>query len=225
MPTATIYSTRSAPCPTQRSHLFVVQLNQEWDELRNQRATWIHPSSSLNDILMSVRFNPDRVLGELIKACQSQFSIAGRVIIQALLPKLILLSRAYPYPGVDHLVAAAWIRIARYPLVHRPTAIAANLILDAKKDVVSELRNSCTTHTGVKDHGFTARNVIDTARTLNLATPETLTIVENVYVDGLSSQRVAELHSISPEAVRRRCSDTIRRLKTHRYVLAELAAA
>jgi|GEM_PF-302198 len=207
------------------SRAVAARLNQEWDELRWQPALWLWPSPSLDSVLHSVRLNPDQVLGELISACQSGYTQAGRVIVQALLPKLILMSRSYPYPGVDHLVPALWIRLTRYPLARRPTSIAANLVLDARKDVVAEVRPAPTPAITAAGAELTARSVLATARLLKLATPESLAIMEHVYVDGLPNHQVADLHAISPAAVRRRCSDTMQHLRANRELLAELALA
>ena len=116
------------------------QLNAEWDDLREELTTWRDQPIQLAAVLESIRFNPDAVLTELVEASQAGHQLAGRLIVQALLPKLILFSRAFPHPSVDDLVAALWIRIARYPLARRPRALAANLVLDARKDVVAEQR-------------------------------------------------------------------------------------
>ncbi|MCL2736024.1 MAG: hypothetical protein FWD75_05255 [Propionibacteriaceae bacterium] len=203
------------------------RLNQEWEDLKWDLADWTDPATPLNVVLESIRFNPDQVLGSLIHTCQEGYPVAGRVIVQALLPKLILMSRAYPHPSVDHLVAALWIRISKYPLHRRPRSVAANLVLDAKKDVVAETRVAPVAPLmPVVDHAdLIAHRVLDTARTLHLATAESLTIVEKVYIDGLPSAQVAELHAMSPDAVRQRCSDTVRRLRAHRDILVDLVEA
>ena len=133
-------SSRSLSVPEsniQSSRVIVDRLNHDWELCRRELATWMSPSPNLDHVLQSVRFNPDLVLQGLISACQQGEPLAGRVIIQALIPKLILMSRTYPYPAVDHLVSALWIRIARYPLTQRPRSIAANLVLDTKKDVLA----------------------------------------------------------------------------------------
>jgi len=199
----------------------VAQLNAEWDEIRREPATWITGSPSLGDVLQSIRFNPDRVLIQLITASQSQYYLAGRVIIQALLPKLILLSHTFPYPGVDTLISGLWIRISTYPVDRRLSGVAANLILDTRKDVLSETRSAPDLRLVVNpDAGMTADHVLSTARTLNLATPESLAIVEKVYVDQVPRHEVAQIYDLSAAAVRRRCSDTVRRLRDNRELLA-----
>jgi len=199
----------------------VTQLNAEWEEIRWDRADWLTGSPTLGEVLTSIRFNPDRVLTDLIMACHTGYREAGRVVVQALLPKLILMSRAYPHPGVEHLVSALWIRISTYPLDRRPASVAANLVLDAKKDVLTETRAipvlPCMT-TGTDE--VTADQVLNTARTLKIASEESLSIVEKVYVEELPRGEVAHLLNMSDVALRRRCCDTVRRLRDHRDLLA-----
>jgi hypothetical protein len=207
---------------TNPNRIVIAQLNEEWDQLAQQHAAWLTPPLSLSEVLGSIRSQPDQVLASLIHACQIGHPVAGRVIVQALLPKLILFSRVFPYPGVDSLTSALWIRITRYPLHRRPTSVAANLVLDAKKDVLTEVRVRPYPDPEPPDTSMTAETVIATARALNLATDQSLSIIESVYVDGLPSHDVAELHSMTSAAVRRRCSDTIRKLRQHRELLHDL---
>jgi hypothetical protein len=177
------------------------------------------PAPSLDQVLSSIRFNPDLVLWGLIQACQQGYPLAGRVVLQAMLPKLVLLSRTYPYPEVDHLLAALWIRLANYPLERRPHSVAANLYLDTRKDVLSEARAQPLAPPTTTDPGPSGARVILTARQLKLASPLSLTIVEEVYLKGLPQAVVAERYAMSRGAIRRRCSDTVRQLRDHRELL------
>ena len=204
----------------------IARLNQEWENLSFQPATWV--GASLEVVLIAIRDDPDPRLLDLVRACQAGHHLAGRVIIQALLPKLILLARAYPFPTLDHLLAALWLRILAYPLGRRPRAVAANLVLDTRKDVVKENRTAPIPASPESDpaeptQGPSATTVIATARAHNLASRQSLSIVEKVYVDGLPGYQVARRFAISEAAVRQRCSATIRRLRSHRALLAELA--
>jgi len=198
----------------------VAQLNCEWEDIRFERAEWLTPSPSLDEVLTSIRFNSDRVLTDLIMACHMGHPQAGRIIVQALLPKLILMSRTYPCPSVEHLVSALWIRISTYRPDRRPTSVAANLTLDAKKDVVKEDREIPVLPFLTAVNDMTADKVLTTARSLRLATEESLAIVEKVYVDELPRNQVAQLLDMTDEALRRRCSDTVRRLRDNRELLA-----
>ncbi|MCL2784733.1 MAG: hypothetical protein FWD55_04710 [Propionibacteriaceae bacterium] len=216
------FSIAPTPAPHSESRRVVIRLNQEWETQGGELASWMSPSPTLAEVLSSIRFNPDLVLSGLIHACQAGCVPAGRVIIQALLPKLILQSRSHPYPSIENLVSALWIRIAHYRLDHRPRSIAANLVLDTRKDVIAENRTALVLINESDDvEEPTAVAILGSAKRMGLASVESLTIVEEVYVEGLSSKKVAELHSMSTQAVRRRCSDTLRRLRTHRELLVE----
>ena len=205
------------------SRVVAEKLNLEWEQCKDAQPTW-STAPDLDTILETIRFNPDLVLGELIDACQQGSSLAGRCIVQALLPKLILLSRSNPYPPLDHMVAALWIRISRYSLEKRPRSIAANLVLDARKDALGEYYERGVLPLNQQDLSdpVSADAIINNARTLGLASLESLTIMEKIYLDGLPSARVAEQFNMTPEAVRRRCSDTISRLRKHRVLLSEM---
>ena len=219
VPTTQVYSYSISS--SEASRTTIARLSQDWEECRWETADWLPLAPLLDDVLRSIRSNPDEVLRGLIVACQGGHPLAGRVIIQALLPKLILMSRSFPYPAVDHLLSALWIRVVRYPLVQRPTSIAANLVLDTRKDALAECRVRIITSPVPEepsDEEVTAQYIISTARALQLATPESLSIIEKVYIEGLPSAQVAELYSMTPEAVRRRCSDTVKRLRAHREV-------
>jgi len=205
---------------------FTTRLNREWQQMRGEDAPWLTKAVPLDEVLGAVRANPDASLTELIMACQNGHATAGRVIVQALLPKLVLMSRQYPYPPVDLLVSALWVRIATYPLQRRPSAVAANLVLDAKKDALAETRTTALPiePQSEPDPGPTARGVIAAAGRLGLTTPMTASIMELVYVKGLSGQEVARLHAISHAAVRQRCSDTVQRLRENLDDIIELTA-
>ncbi|MCL1923760.1 MAG: hypothetical protein FWG15_07915 [Propionibacteriaceae bacterium] len=206
--------------------VIISRLNREWEEYAQQVPTWASNCATMAMVLHSIRFDPDRVLSELISACQKGDRLAGRVIVQALLPKIILMASTNPYPPIEHILSALWIRIAHYRLDRRPCCVAANLTLDARKDAVAECRVRVSApQEHVEDQEkHTAEEIIDTARDLRLATSQSLNIVEKVYVDGLPSAQVASLYNMSPAAVRRRCSDTVRRLRDQRHLLYDVVA-
>ncbi|MDR1214522.1 MAG: hypothetical protein LBK54_10640 [Propionibacteriaceae bacterium] len=204
----------------------VARLNREWSWLSEQAPDWLCPwGDTLGQVLAAVAGQPDAVLGHLIAACQTGHDRAGRVVVQAFLGKIVLLSRRDSRLDPDDLVAAFWIRLSRYPLDRRPSKIAANLVLDTRKDVLAETRElACLTPPPARDP-LTARGVLAAALSLNLVSAPTAEIVATVYADGLTSAKAADRHATSAEAVRWRCSDTVRRLRRHRVALAESCAA
>lgn len=98
----------------------------------------------------------DAILLALIELAQAGQSLAGRVVIQCLLPGLRKLVRwsyrwsasvhacgARELPGsaeLEHaVVAELWIRIMEYPVAARPARVAANLVWDTRKQTVGRL--------------------------------------------------------------------------------------
>jgi hypothetical protein len=78
----------------------------------------------------------EHILRRLVETARSE-ELAGRILLQRLLPGLLARSRQYvdrrdPNAGpTDLVVAAAWIAIRRYDTVRRPNQVAAALISDA----------------------------------------------------------------------------------------------
>jgi len=203
-----------------RSCTIVAQLNAEWEDMAWRRAVWLDGSPTFGEVLARIRANPDHVLMDLITACQMGYPEAGRIIVQALLPKVILMSASYPNPGAASLTSALWIRISTYPLDRRPRSVAANLLLDAKKDVLRETRAiPVLPLSAFPTPEPTADQVLQQARSLRLATDESLSIVEKVYVEEVPRRQVAHLHNMADATLRRRCCDTVRRLRDHRELL------
>ena len=88
----------------------------------------------------AVRADPDAVFAALLTEAAAGQPIAARVVLQAMLGKVVRLAQAHPDVGVDEFVSALWCRIRTYPLARRPPRIAANLALDTRKDVLAGTR-------------------------------------------------------------------------------------
>ena len=79
----------------------------------------------------------DAALAALLRCAQTE-PLAGRIILQALLPGLkrlaqpLIRSARAREEVWSTLLAAAWERIYSYPLLRRPQRIAANLLLDSR---------------------------------------------------------------------------------------------
>ena len=79
----------------------------------------------------------DRACAELARRAPAD-RVAARVLLQVLRPGLRNLGRRLALGGsfddVDHeVIAIAWERIRTYPIVRRPRQIAANVLLDVRK--------------------------------------------------------------------------------------------
>ena len=151
---------RGAFRPTARN--VAAQLNDEWQRLRTSSgaaaglARWAaRPGwptlpggaglDSLDGIVGYVQSSErtdqerDDVLLHLLAQCQAGDRLAGRVVLQVMLPKAIRLARStarhpdwtgsYDEAGAE-VLAALWVSIASYPLERRPGRVTANLALD-----------------------------------------------------------------------------------------------
>lgn len=232
-------------------------LNAEWEVLgedsRGTVARWsvayeaLAGLASLDDVLARIRLDPDGVLAALLIEARRGCRIAPRTVLQAMLGKLVRMSRCDPMAGVDDYVAVLWCLICAYPLQTRPHHIAANLALDTLKTVKSEQRwfvraevtpwppgdhldEICTSWRAAStlDHGssisdLTADQVIDAGRRLGVLDEATQAALVNVYRDGLPGQDAARRLGTSVGSVRQRCSRGVRRLAEHARLLADAA--
>lgn len=151
---------RGAFRPTARN--MAAQFNDEWERLRASseaaaglarwaaRPGWLTlPGAaeldSLDGIVQHVQARErsgeerDAVLLHLLSQCQQGDRLAGRVVLQVMLPKAIRLARStathpdwtgsFDEAGAE-VLAALWVSIASYPLDRRPGRVTANLALD-----------------------------------------------------------------------------------------------
>jgi DNA-directed RNA polymerase specialized sigma24 family protein len=138
----------------------VAQLEVDWERdarrrvrarLRRWRA--VEPTLarfSNGDELLAMLHGPagasekDGVMLALVRLARSE-QLAGRVVLQALLPGLKMLWRRLFRGDASRaeiwqlLLAAAWERIVTYPVERRPGRIAANLLLDTLRATLHEL--------------------------------------------------------------------------------------
>jgi hypothetical protein len=224
-------------------------LNHEWAELISDAAPvpahWrcTRPALTgcplLRDILPSVGARPDPVLHALLSLCVDGELLAGRVVLQAMLGKLVRMAARDLNAGLDDYLSAMWLQIRTYPLADRPARIAANLALDTLKDVRRQTRvapgidvtpyppsafvDALFAHPGPDDDGDPARRVIQTAAQLGLINSDTEAVLISVYADGLTGACAAARHGKSPGAIRVQCHKAVRTLARHAQVLAETA--
>ena len=128
-------------------------LDREWRQLCDDRRAARHlrdvcalgDAASLGDLERHVRSagaeDADRVLLALVtRAVRDDGDLAARVLLQLLLPGTRNLARRWWALG-DHderaaaAVAAVYRRIRTYPLERRPGRIAANVLLDAAREL------------------------------------------------------------------------------------------
>lgn len=184
--------------------------------------------AELGDLLAAVRSCPDVALAQLIDQAQRGDAVASRVVLQAMLPKLVLLARSQRRPRIPFdevlacAVAALWERVATYPLKARPQKVAANLALDTLKALrchqdedlnsvpVSDLEWHQEASGGVPDDEL--GQVLLRAFHLGVITAEEARLLLLVYRHDQPDLAAAEL-GISRGALRRRCHSVKARLR------------
>jgi len=235
----------------------VDSLNREWDELLGAHDQTVKGWSTrhralagcrgLADVLEAVRRDSDAVLHALLTEREQGALLAGRVVLQAMLGKIVLMAVRDGNAEVDDYVGEMWCRICTYPLRERPVRIAANLALDSLKAVKGEKKWSradvvvLTLPQGLRldgiqaealaraslDHNhrraLTAIGVIAAADRLGLIDGGTRAVMVSVYAEGMSGRDAADLHATTPGMVRYRCSKAVRRLAQHAQLLADAA--
>lgn len=195
----------------------------------------------------------DEILLALIRLAQAGQQMAGRTVLQAMLPKLSRISRQAARPArwdedVHHItIAEFWERLSDYPVERRPHRVAANLALDTLHGVTEPRRrptpemavgldHPCLTGGDDQELEVSPRlelrvdsdlpQLLAWARHTQLITAEESELLTTVYLraerPGAGYAAVAEAEGVSEEALRKRCSRTVRRLSE--AVRAELMA-
>lgn len=216
------------------THPTLQRLNAEWNELMDEplpRSWRAEPAlcsaSTLAGVLSLVRPDPDAVLGALLR---SGDDLARRVVLQAMLGRAVLDAARDPSHDLDDYVAELWLCVATYPLGRRPTRIAANLALDARKRVrgrapvrpIDPARFTTLSAASVPEPGaglFLAR-----ARRTAVIDATSEYALRLVYAEGLDMRGAAALLGLTPAALRQRCHRALRRLATHAADLQEAMA-
>ena len=201
---------------------------------------WAHRRPALTGcdglagVLERIAVEPDAALAALLAEDAAGCPLAGRVVLQTMLPKLLRMARRDPYAGLDDYLAQLWLVIRRYPLARRPRRIAANLSLDTLKGVraergprlvpvaEAELERLLPPVPEPVDE-LTARRLIRAARRLGLIDRATGALLASVYAEGCSGAVAAARHHANPGAVRQRCHVAVRRMRAHAAELAEIA--
>ena len=231
-----------------RFHI-VDSLNAEWSLLapdsRGSVRHWaerhqaLTPCRCLGDVLLAIRREPDAALSALLTEVLSNDQLAGRVVVQSMLGKLVRMAQADLEHEVGEYISAFWCVLKTYPLAARPRRIAANLALDTLKQVRLErrssrchgvspwspgpqldeayeqarLRNSLDHQREIGE--MTAQNVLDSAGRLGVLSVESRHLLSSVYVDGMTGREAASVHQISSGSVRVRCSRAVGELRRH----------
>ena len=171
------------------------------------------------DALLRARLEGDPWLAQLVVAAQDGDELAGRVVVQAVLGRLVAMARRDSRLDVDQLVGALWLRILSYPLERRPRAIVSNLVLDARKDAAAELRPLPVTPPPPPRRHAVAADLLVQAVRIGVIDAPIAEVMSSVYVLGLSGEAAARRHGVTATTVRWRCSAGMRRLAQAREQL------
>jgi hypothetical protein len=242
----------------QSEFAIVDALNDDWRELVHrdrgmvqrwsQRHAALATCDSLDDILSAAQLKSDATLSALLTEVSSGEMLAGRVVLQSMLGRLVRMAQRDRQARIDDYIAALWCVARTYPLAARPVRIAANMSMDAFKAVYRERRwLGQGVVTPWPPHRFvdvlvrgelagpgqlpdsdeaeaTATGVLDAGCRLHLIDEPTRGLLHSIYVDGLSSAEAARRHLTSPGSARVRSSKAVKRLAAHAAELAEAAA-
>ena len=241
-----------------RSEYAIVDaLNRDWRELVHrdrgtvqrwaQRQAALACCDSLDDVLSAAQLNSDATLSALLTEVSKGEMLAGRIVLQSMLGRLVRMAQRDRQAGIDDYVAALWCVVRTYPLAARPARIAANLSMDAFKTVYRErqwlgqglvtpwpphrffdeaVRRAAAGPGRLPESdepSATAVGILDAGCRLRLIDEPTRRLLHSVYVDGLSSAEAARRHLTSPGSVRVRSSKAVKRLAAHAAKLAEAA--
>ncbi len=188
-------------------------LDADWADVQVR-----HPERRPAERLAEVAGDPDAALWVLLAEHAAGDPVAGQVVLRAMLGKLVRLAACDPVARLDDYLAAAWERIATYPLARRHR-VAANLALDTLKAVKREQRSGRACVAVDPGPGMGADAVLAVAAQLGLLEEGARRVLEAVYVEGCSGPDAARRLGTTPGAVRVRCHRAVARLRDNREEL------
>lgn len=210
----------------------VAALAAEWDQLCEARETQ-GCDPDLRSLPRRLR-EDDELAVECLTAARAagpQSRFAAHALLQALLPLLCGLARRDPRAGLDEYVAEAWIRIMTFPTT-RARKVCTNLALDCLHVLAAGRRRTGRERAStVPDHGVDpwaeeapgqrARDLIDAASGMGIVNSSSWRVLMSVYAEGLGHDRTAQRYTMTPAAVRARCSRATRAMRRHASELAD----
>jgi hypothetical protein len=206
------------------------------------------PCRTLDDVLSAAQRDSDPVLAALLTEVSIGDRLAGRVVLQALIGRMVRMAQRDPRAGIDDYLAHLWCVISDYPLQRRPVRIAANLSMDTLRAVSRErrwLRRGDVTlvpssesleellePTGLDGSPFKSipladvevRQVLEASSQLRLINDSDAALLRSIYAHGMSGTQAARQFHTSAGMVRVRCSKVVRHLAAHAVELADAAA-
>jgi len=172
----------------------------------------------------------DAVLRELVRLAQTD-ALAARVVLQRLLPGISTIARrnrpagADLFDTADEAVATAWTVIRLYPIEHRPTFVALNLLREIEYQAFrKDRRRKCEfipTHAPSFDTVAAAdparspaeelRELLDEARSAGFAQAD-VDLVERLGAGARPEELAAEM-KVTPRTIRNHRATVAHRLR------------
>ena len=235
----------------------VEALDREWRELMRAHhgtvSRWadrheaLAPYRSLEEVLSVARRHSDPILSALLIEVSAGDQIAARMVLQALIGRMVRMAQRDPRGSIDDYLAWLWCVINSYPLSRRPVRIAANLSMDTLQAVSRERRwlgrGDVTLYPSAESleqllgpagldgssYDFAppvdveVQNVLEASTSLSLIDDADAALLHSIYAEGVSGGQAARRFYLSAGTVRVRCSKAVRRLAAHAVELADAA--
>lgn len=206
------------------------KLNAEWAYLQQTAvpSDWPQHPGTLGDVLAAVADDPDAVLADLLARHAAGDELAGRVVLQAMVGKLVLLAARDGAHQLGDYLAECWLRLGSYPLRRRPRRIAANLAMDTRRAVwAADAQTPLVDPAQLPEQAWPTTpgvtGLVRAATRLGLLDRDSGACLYAVYELGLRSHEAAQHLRISPELVRWRNARSLRRLAPHAARLVAVA--
>jgi hypothetical protein len=218
------------------------QLDKDWQRLvsdgdaRQATARWRRTCPPLGDVLCLAELvrdirtaeTPDISDGLLsaLAAMAATDELAARTILQALVPGLSALTNALATLDDRNeiesaVVASAWIRIRTYPHDRRPRQIAANVLLDVRKEVVrshqrpndERLESLAASSQPVTSNEFELPSLLDEGLAFGLLTERDVQIIRATRIQERTLIDESASLGVGVDALRKRRARAEKRLK------------
>lgn len=222
------------------------QLNMEWaDSVAASVVTWdepcLHDCETAADVLAVVPSDPNTILGVLLRRAQAGEHLAGRIVLQAMLGKLIRMANSGRARGVDtagdDLVTMMWDRIMTLPADGRRKNLAASLALDTLSGAQrfwdrnieippDDIRLTYSTEWEPEpqvSEDLDAHAIVEVAADLAWVTPSDAEVLRGLYQEGLSVAQVAQTLEMSSITVYRRRKSGLNALRSRAADLLAVA--
>lgn len=216
-------------------HPVLAQFDADWAEARERHdglaAEWARDApdltgcGTLDDVVARCRTS-DAAFAPLLALARRRDPVAGRCVLQIMVPSLVALSHGDPRGEIAEYLSACWLVVMAWP-DHRRTHLVTAIAWQTRRQVTRERRRRLAPAPLQDDlpAEMGARAVLQLAGDRSLVPAASIRALEAVYAEGLTGKEAAERLGMSHDMVRYRCSSAVRTLRKHREELVELLYA